>query len=67
MRVIAVTGAGRAFSAGGDMKKYLELQRDPHRFGRFLDELHDLFSSLPRFRSRCWRWSTASPLPAGWS
>lgn len=48
VRAIAVTGAGRAFSAGGDMKKYLELQRDPHRFGRFLDELHDLFSSLPR-------------------
>lgn len=48
VRVIAITGAGRAFSAGGDMKKYLELQRDAVRFGRFLDDLHTLFSRLPR-------------------
>jgi enoyl-CoA hydratase/carnithine racemase len=49
VRVIAVTGSGRAFSAGGDMKRYLELQRDAARFGDFLDELHELFSRLPSY------------------
>ena len=32
VRVVAVTGAGRAFSAGGDMKKYQQLQADPTDF-----------------------------------
>ncbi|HEY2716270.1 MAG TPA: enoyl-CoA hydratase/isomerase family protein, partial [Solirubrobacterales bacterium] len=32
VRVIFVTGAGKAFSAGGDMKRYVTLQRDPVDF-----------------------------------
>jgi enoyl-CoA hydratase/carnithine racemase len=32
VRVIALTGAGKAFSAGGDLKSYLTLQRNPDEF-----------------------------------
>jgi enoyl-CoA hydratase/carnithine racemase len=46
IRVVAVTGAGRAFSAGGDMKKYQVLQRDGRDFPRFLADLHDVFSRI---------------------
>lgn len=46
VRVIAVTGAGRAFSAGGDMKKYQVLQRDATDFPQFLEDLHAVFSGL---------------------
>ena len=46
VRVVAVTGAGRAFSAGGDMKKYQVLQRDPQDFPRFLADLHEVFGRI---------------------
>jgi enoyl-CoA hydratase len=46
VRVVAVTGAGRAFSAGGDMKKYQVLQRDPRDFPQFLADLHDVFGRI---------------------
>lgn len=46
VRTIAITGAGRAFSAGGDMKKYQELQRDSDGFPRFLEDLHRVFASI---------------------
>ena len=46
VRAIAVTGAGRAFSAGGDMKKYRTLQRDPVGFPAFLDDLHSLLTAM---------------------
>jgi len=45
-RTILVTGAGRAFSAGGDMKGYQTLQRDPVGFPRFVADLHRVFSRL---------------------
>lgn len=40
VRVVAVTGSGKAFSAGGDMEKYRELQRDPVGFPKFLEDMH---------------------------
>jgi enoyl-CoA hydratase/carnithine racemase len=43
---VLVTGAGRAFSAGGDMKAYIDLQRDPVEFPRFVAELHRVFGRL---------------------
>jgi enoyl-CoA hydratase/carnithine racemase len=46
IRVILVTGEGRAFSAGGDLKSYITLQRDPVMFPRFLEDLHRIFGRL---------------------
>ena len=46
VRAVLVTGAGRAFSAGGDMKKYRRLQRDPVGFPRFVGDLHRIFGRL---------------------
>jgi enoyl-CoA hydratase len=40
VRGVLVTGAGRAFSAGGDLVGYQTLQRDRERFPRFVAELH---------------------------
>jgi enoyl-CoA hydratase/carnithine racemase len=46
IRTVLVTGAGRAFSAGGDMKKYVALQKDPVAFPQFVTELHRVFGRL---------------------
>ena len=46
VRVVAITGAGRAFSAGGDMKKYQQLQRDPVDFPQFLADIHRTFLKI---------------------
>jgi enoyl-CoA hydratase len=46
VRVVAVTGAGRAFSAGGDMKKYQALQRHPVDFPQFLADIHRTFLKI---------------------
>ena len=43
---VLVTGNGRAFSAGGDMLAYRDLQRDPVEFPRFVGELHRIFGRL---------------------
>lgn len=46
VRALLITGNGRAFSAGGDLKSYIELQRDPVRFPRFVSDLHQVFGRL---------------------
>jgi enoyl-CoA hydratase len=46
VRAVMVTGAGRAFSAGGDLKGYQALQRDPVAFPRFVADLHRTFARL---------------------
>lgn len=50
VRCILVTGNGRAFSAGGDLKKYRSLQRDPVAFPRFVSDLHRAFGRLLTMR-----------------
>lgn len=49
VRVVAVTGAGSAFSAGGDMKKYQTLQRDPKDFPQFLADIHAMFGRIAHY------------------
>jgi enoyl-CoA hydratase len=49
VRVVGITGAGRAFSAGGDMKKYQALQRDPEEFPRFLEDIHEMFARISTY------------------
>jgi enoyl-CoA hydratase/carnithine racemase len=43
---VLLTGAGRAFSAGGDLESYIELQRDPVAFPRFVADVHRVFGRL---------------------
>jgi enoyl-CoA hydratase/carnithine racemase len=43
---VLITGRGRAFSAGGDLKAYVDMQKDAVRFRSFLNELHATFSSI---------------------
>lgn len=50
VRCLLVRGEGRAFSAGGDLEKYIELQRDPVAFPHFVAELHRVFGRLRRIR-----------------
>lgn len=50
VRCLLVTGAGRGFSAGGDLKGYIALQRDPVRFPQFVTDLHRIFGRLRRLR-----------------
>jgi len=45
---VLVTGAGRAFSAGGDLKSYVTLQRDPVMFPRFVADIHRVFDRFRR-------------------
>ena len=42
IRVVQITGRGKAFSAGGDLEGYQALYRDPEAFRRFLDDFEAL-------------------------
>ena len=48
--VVVVRGAGRAFSAGGDLAGYLRLYRNPAEFMAFLRALNRLFEAIERSR-----------------
>jgi enoyl-CoA hydratase len=46
IRTVLITGRGRAFSAGGDLKSYVALQQDAAGFSQFLEDLHRTFSGI---------------------
>ncbi len=48
VHVAVVTGAGRAFSAGGDLKLVEDAYREPEEIMRLLDEARDLVYNLLR-------------------
>lgn len=48
VRTVLVTGAGSAFSAGGNLKKYIQMQKDPTVWAEFLEEAHLTFLAMRR-------------------
>lgn len=48
-RCVVVTGAGRAFSAGGDMEMFQRIQRDPVERSCLIDEARQVFNELIDF------------------
>lgn len=44
--VVLISGRGRAFSAGGDLKAYLKMQQDPRVWGDFMDTFVRVVSSI---------------------
>ena len=50
VRAVVVTGAGTAFSSGGDLKGYRELYRDEEQFRAFLELFDETCALLERSR-----------------
>lgn len=50
VRVVIVRGAGGHFSAGGDMKSYVDLYRRPDEFRAFLIDFHGLLDEIASSR-----------------
>lgn len=47
-RIVIVTGAGKAFSAGGDLEGYIGLYQRPEDFQSFLDDFFVLLDTIER-------------------
>jgi enoyl-CoA hydratase len=50
VRLVVIRGAGKAFSAGGDLQGYLDFYAAPERFAAFLEDFHDLLCGIERSR-----------------
>src|SRR5437868_2862386 len=50
MRAVIITGSSPAFSAGGDLRGYLDLYQDEAAFRSFLSGCRKLFEKLERSR-----------------
>ena len=50
IRVIALTGKGKAFSAGGDLKAYQKLQRNEIEWKNYLEEFHSFCRQIEEIR-----------------
>ena len=49
-RIVLITGSGRAFCAGGDLKAYIELQQDADAYGALVDLAHRVFALMRHLR-----------------
>lgn len=43
---VVITGAGRAFSSGGDLRGYIDLYKDANQFGGFLEDFWRLLDRI---------------------
>ncbi len=46
VHIVVIRGAGGHFSAGGDLKGYMDLYRDAEGFRQFLVEFHEMLSGM---------------------
>ena len=46
IRIVTITGAGKTFSAGGDLKGYVDLYKKPEDFRKFLEDFFHLLEQI---------------------